>query len=159
MRSAKKLHEALILFTVQTYLEHALEDGSSEEQLHRDLVAGISSYKMMRRLNLKEHNLIVKIGQNERLKELNKQKISWVIYALQLLILATKDYDFIFGSGAGKKKRLNSLNIFIMYMLKEKHQNKEIYDEKKIVIDESKLNAKHFYNLTLTLIEDEIKCK
>jgi len=39
-------------------------------------------------------------------------------------------------------------------MLKEKRQNKEIYDEKKIVIDESKLNAKHFYSLTLTLIEE-----
>ena len=142
-----KLHEKLMLFTAQLYIESAIKDGLSKEPLHHRIVSGIASYKMMRRFSADELKLAQDIGEHEYMKELKKQEISYIVYALEILKLLVDD-GYKFDIRVSHKKLKMGKATFAISMLDLKRRDSKEYLKTKDIIDVSVLTAKKFFYYT-----------
>ena len=160
MRNANDLHTALILFTVQAYLEEELKSGNSTDEDHILIKTAIEGWRTFRNFSKFEAELIQEVGRDERMEKIKAKEISYAVYALVLLQEFAKDDRkrgvFI---GVGRKKLLAGDSVFVVPMLAEKKRDKESYEAKHKIILESRLNAKHFYSVTMQLIEERTGAK
>ena len=140
----------VILFTVESYLSKSVKEGITKEDMHRKLVSGIKSFMTMRRFSKSESELIIELGNHEVIQRLKKQDIAHVVYAMELMRLwvtnVPKEVRKNIYLGVGNKKLLSGRAYFAMSMLRIKQTDKKAYDEKKQIIDESVLTAKHYYS-------------
>lgn len=142
------IHLKLVLFTVQAYLEQALKDGTSKDDLHRKIVRGINGYRVFRRFTRDEHKRIVALGEDEYMQKLRSVEISFVVYALELLKLLIEDYNK-FSIGVNKKAlKKGGRGTFAIAMLAKKKENIEEYEKYAQIISTSIITAKQFYYYT-----------
>jgi len=142
-------HEKLILFTVQAYLESAINDGLTKEPMHKRIVGAIEAWKMMRRFSTDEAKTVQELGKDEYIENLKKQEISFVVYAMQLLKLWAEDEDYTKTTLNISKKRLrHGRAFFAVQMLRKKQEDPAKYQELREIIDASVLDAKNFYYYT-----------
>ena len=157
MRSSKDLHLAMVLYTAQMHLKSSLDEGVSEDPLHKMIVVGIEGYKKARLFSKEEVSFIVDLGKEDFLKKITTDDKSYVVYALDLLKLACKDYKFIIG-GVGRKKLLMGKDTFTMSMLRLRiNGDVDRHKELREIIDSSSLCAKMFYHYTQNRINELYK--
>ena len=147
-----KIHEKLVLFTIQSYMENAIKDGLTNEPLHHRIVSGVSSYKMMGRFSSAELKLVRDIGEHAFMWKIKEVQISFVVYALELLKLLV-DEGYKFDIRVSHKKLKMGKATFAIEMLKLKNRDSESYNETKEIIDVSVLTAKQFFYYTKEQIE------
>lgn len=141
------IHERLVLFTVQAYLENSIKEGLTKEDLHYRIVSGISSYKMMRRFSEDELKTVRELGEHEYMQNLKDIQISHIVYALELLKLLVDD-GYKFHIGVSMRKLKMGRATFAIDMLKLKDKNIDDYEKTKAIIDESVVVAKQFFYYT-----------
>ena len=157
MRTPKRQHEALILFTVQAYLERSIAGGITIDLFHRQIVGAIEAWKTMRRFSIEEVKLITEIGNDEYMQKLKQQEISFIVYALELMKQWADNAGRNDTINVSKKKLKRGRATFAIDMLSLKKRDIEKYKETKQIIDDSVVNAKHFYSYTLERLENESK--
>lgn len=153
------LFNRLILFTVEAYIARAIEDGTTHEDFHKKLVGGIRSFMVMGRFSKKESERLQKLGEDPIMEKIKNQEISFVVYALELMRLwvteVPREVRKNIYLGVSNKKLLLGRAYFVKTMLHLKHTDEESYKEKRQIIDESVLNAKHFFSF----FEEKLTCK
>jgi len=154
-----KLFKKLILFTVEGYLTKAMEEGLTQEPLHKDLVSGIRSYMTFGRLSPDEAKILIELGNDEYMEKIKKIEIAFVIFAMELMRLYVteiprEERKGIY-LGVSNKKLLHGRAYFAKTMLVMKQTNPEVYKEKREIIDDSVLTAKKFFGYTFDKLVKE----
>ena len=161
MLSSRIIFNKVILFSVEAYLSKSIKDGYTDEKLHKDIVSGINSYRMMGRFSRAEQNIVSIIGTDEFIRKVTGAEFSHVIYALELLRLwvteVPRDARKHIYLGVGNKKIKGSLSMFVISMLRLKQHDKEAYAEKKELITSSKIRAKQFFFYMEEKIKERVK--
>ena len=161
MLNSRIIFNKVILFSVEAYLSKSIADGFSDEKLHKDIVSGINSYRMMGRFSRAEQDIVSIIGTDEFIRKVTDAEFSHVIYALELLRLwvteVPRDARKHIYLGVGNKKIKGILGIFIMSMLRLKQHDKEAYATKKELITSSKIRAKQFFFYMDKKIKERVK--
>ncbi len=143
------LFNRLILFTVEAYLTKSKEDGHTDDEMHNRLISGIRAYQTMGRFSQEEAKLLQELGETETAKKIKQKEISFVVYALELMKLWIEEVPVQYRKsiylGVSNKKLKLGRATFAMGMLRLKKEDKERYDNLKEIIDESVINAKHFF--------------
>jgi len=140
----------LILFTVEAYLARAIEEGLTHEEFHKKLVSGIRSFMVMGRFSKEEQERLKILGEDTIMEKIKNKEVSFVVYALELMRLwvteVPREVRKNLYLGVSNKKLLLGRAYFVKTMLHLKHTDEENYKEKRQIIDESVLNAKHFFS-------------
>ncbi len=149
----------LILFSVEQYLSQAIEEGTSTEQLHKDIIAGIRSFMTFGRFSKEEQERLERIGEHDTIQRLKAVEVSYVIYALELLRLwvtqVPREVRRNIHLGVGNKKLMMGKASFAIHLLKLKQQDMDTYKEKKKIIDESVKTARLFFHYMLEELQVE----
>ena len=140
----------LILFTAEAYFARAIEEGLTQEPLHKKIVSGIRSYMTFGRFRKEEAKLLQELGEDPIMQKIKAIEISFVIYALELLRLwvtevPRKARKSIY-LGVSNKKLLMGRATFATTMIQMKRKDEDVYKEKREIIDSSVINAKHFFS-------------
>jgi len=154
-REPEALHLAMVLFTVQAYLERSIHDGLTKEPVHFRIVSGIEGWKTMRRFNLKEVEILQDLGKDDYMGKLKNEEVSFVVYALQLAKRAVEAYDFHIG--VGKKHLRKGRANFALEMVKLKYNDNDKYKELRQIIDASVINANKFFDYTMEKLHEQHK--
>ena len=156
MSNPYRVFNKLILFTAESYLTNAIDEGLSAEPLHKSIVSGIRAYMSMGRFSKEEAKLMIKLGEHECIQNLTKTEISFVVYALELMKLyvdnVPREYRKSIHLGVSNSKLKMGRATFAVSMLKLKQRDIKQYNETKDIIDQSVLTAKKFF----LYCEDEI---
>ncbi len=139
----------LMLFTAEAYLSKAIEDGLTDETIHKKIVSGIRSYMVMSRFDQEEAKILQKLGEHEYMENLKKSEIAFVVYALEILRLYIEEipqqYRKSIYLGVSNRELKKGRAYFAINMLRLKQRDAKQYEETRIIIDESVLTAKKFF--------------
>ena len=151
----------LILFTAEAYLTKSIDDGLSNEDLHRRIIGGIRAYMVMGRFSGREAAILQSIGEDEYMQDLRAREISFVVYALELLRLwvelVPKEKRKNIHIGVSDKILRKGRATFAVSMLNLKKKDEAKYKELRQIIDESVLVAKNFFYYTQEKINERCK--
>ena len=143
------LFNRLILFTTEAYLARSIEEGLTQEEFHKKLVSGIRSFMVMGRFSKEEQKLLQELGEDPIMEKIKMTEVSFVVYALELMRLWVTEVPRKVRKniylGVSNKKLLLGRAYFVKTMLHLKQTDEESYKEKRQIIDDSVLNAKHFF--------------
>ena len=154
-----RVFNKLILFTAESYLTNAIEEGLSTEPLHKQIVSGIRAYMSMGKFSKVEADAMIKLGTHKFIQNLTQTEISFVVYALELMKLyideVPQKYRKAIYLGVSNKKLKLGRATFAISMLKLKQRDPEQYVKTKETIDQSVITAKKFF----AYCEDQIVTK
>lgn len=147
------LFNKLILHTVSAYLDRAYEEGMTKEPMHIKLMSGLRSFQTFGKFLPEEAKLLQSLGDNPILEKIKNREVSFVVYSLELMRLwvqtvplSARKHIYL---GVSNKKLLLGRAYFTTMMLSMKQKDPETYKEKRAIIDESVLNAKHYFSFMM----------
>jgi len=145
-----QLFNKLILHTASAYLEEAYKDGLTKDPMHIKLKGGLKRLQSFLRFSPAEAKHLQSFNGDPTLERIKNQHISFVIYALELLRLwverVPKEHRKHIYVGIGEKHLKKGRASIAVQMLDLKLRDADIHKEKRQIVDESVLNAKHFFN-------------
>lgn len=132
------------------------KEGHIPDICHRIKTAGYNS-AMINQFDKDERNMLRTITQTDEFEEIKKVDISMIVMALEVMKLWVLDIP--------KKKRplinisdkklMMGKNLYTIYMLKCKKENREMYDQQKEIITSSAEHARIWYNyMRSSLVKD-----
>jgi len=137
----------VILFTIESYIDKCIEEGTEPTPLHFRILAAIKGWKKFHMFSVQEAEQVIKIAEDKGLRKILDEQVSFLIFSLELIKQLTeqtpKKYRPVLN--ISPKKLVGGRALYAISMLKLKQQDEEQYKETKNVIDTSVITAKHFF--------------
>lgn len=123
------------------------KEGHIPDICHRIKTAGYNS-AMINQFNEAERNMLKELTQTKEFEEIKKVDISTIVMALEVMKIWIKDISknerpLI---NISDKKLLMGKNLYTIYMLKCKKENRKLYDDQKDIIENSASHAQRWYD-------------
>ena len=144
------LFNKLILHTASAYTEEAIKDGLTKDPLHLKLNGGLKSLQSFLRFSPSEAEYLQSFNGDQTLERIKRVEVSFIVYAMELLRLwvehVPKEHRKHIYVGIGEKHLKKGRAHFTMQMLELKMRDANTHKEKRQIIDDSVLSAKHYFN-------------
>lgn len=134
------------LFTVQEYLNRYKESAMLEE-VHGKLRTAIGGYLIFHKFNKDQAKQVVKVTTSDEFKKICDHQISDIVFALEFIKLWVEDIPKQHRPhlGIADHRLVMGRGTFAIAMIMMKKQDESKHAEKRQIIDDSVITAKHVY--------------